>query len=174
MPASEKNHEKHRIVSFSSRRQNGIHFVGLSSGEEARIVNTEVIGLDVGQKRTGIARASMVAKLAESLLSVPTEQLIEKLKALVKQNKVDAIVVGLPRNLEGQDTAQTKWVRQWVNSVKKEIPIATFYLQDEALTSKIAISKNQKAKSSVDRHALAAAIILQDWLDAPNEQRQVA
>lgn len=133
----------------------------------------EIIALDVGRARSGLARASTAAKLAEPLFSVATAQLVEKLRQMVDQG-VKTVVVGLPRNLEGEDTAQTKSVRDFVQSAQAKLPAVNFYFQDEALTSLKAKSQKLKAKSQQDEHALAAAIILQDFLDSPASDRVAA
>lgn len=135
----------------------------------------EIIGLDVGQVRTGVARASAVAKLAEPLFSLSTGELINRLKQMADEG-IRTVIVGLPRNLAGEETPQTKWVRDWLRSAKNEIPEIKFYSQDEALTSLEARAKSSqlRAKSSVDEHALAAAIILQDFLNSPVGRRVVA
>lgn len=129
-----------------------------------------MIGLDVGKVHTGVARASVAAKLAEPLNSVKTVELDEYLLGMTKKNTIESIVVGLPRNLDGQDTAQTDWVREWAKTVKDKFNVP-FYWQDEALTSKQAAASKLSAKKAVDEHALAAAIILQDFLDAPEAER---
>jgi len=131
---------------------------------------SQLIGLDVGQKRIGVARASSVAKLAEPLTTIQASSGLEKLQQLVKQESADTIVVGLPRSLQGDDTGQTAWVRTWVDAAKKQIKLP-FYWQDEALTSHIDEAERKAHKSAHDVDALAAAIILQDFLDAPEAQR---
>jgi putative Holliday junction resolvase len=134
----------------------------------------EFIGLDVGQKHTGIARASSGARLAEPLMSVETARVLKTLEDLIKKQDIDSIVIGLPRNLSGNDTTQTQWVRDWVKRAKDRIDLP-FFWQDEALTSKVATSrelmKKQQAKADID--SLAAAIILQDFLDTPEAERVV-
>lgn len=129
---------------------------------------SEIIGLDVGSSRTGIARASSAARLAEPLKTVETKDLIEMLKDLAKTQKISAVVVGLPRSLNGKDTEQTAWVRQWAEKAKREVD-AVFYWQDEALTSKLALARGGKEKTDLD--ALAAQIILQDFLGTPEDER---
>ncbi len=131
---------------------------------------SELIGLDVGERRTGIARASSIARLAEPLKTVETEKLMEELKNLLSLNKVSAVVVGLPRSLEGEDTGQTRWVRDWVKQAKQQLN-TVFYWQDEALTSKQAEAHAKNEKVGAD--ALAAQIILQDFLDTPEGERIV-
>ncbi len=132
----------------------------------------QILGLDVGEKRTGIARGTMVAGLAEPLATVPADQIFDKLKVLIKEHSTQAIVVGLPRNLSGNETAQTQWVRDWVKNAKAKINLP-FYWQDEALTSIQAKDLKPKVKNQVDEHALAAAIILQDFLDTSEQERAV-
>lgn len=130
----------------------------------------QLMGLDVGQKRIGVARASGVAKLAEPLTTIKTSESLEKLQQIIQEQGTQTIVVGLPRSLRGDDTAQTTWVRTWVDNAKKRIQLP-FYWQDEALTSRIAEAERQAHKSPHDVDALAAAIILQDFLDAAETER---
>jgi putative Holliday junction resolvase len=125
------------------------------------VADGDYLGLDVGQKRTGIARASSTAKLPQPLKIVETDKLIDELKALVGAQHTLAIVVGLPRNLEGDDTSQTRWVRQWAEQARQEIDLP-LHFQDEALTTTEALSR-QPNNSQPD--AEAAAIILQDFLN---------
>ena len=87
--------------------------------------SSEIFGLDVGEARSGIARASALARIAEPLMSIETTKIFDCLKKLLRGHQVNAIVVGLPRNLEGNDTAQTKWVRSWAQEAKKNLKLIT-------------------------------------------------
>ena len=129
--------------------------------------NKNLLALDVGSKRIGVASASLVTKLPQPLTTIDnTADSIESLKAIIAQQPVAAIVIGLPRNLRGEDTEQTRLVKQY----GKEVASATglpIYWQDEALTSKQAEeelrSRNVRYnKGQVD--ALAATYILNDFL----------
>ncbi len=122
----------------------------------------EILALDIGSKRVGIARASLKARLAQPLNTVKTDEAIEQLKEIIKQNQVKMIVAGLPRNLSGDDTQQTRWVRDWVAIAKTQLGVP-FYWQDEALTSHEVEKQNRGAKVA-DVDAQAAAIILEDFL----------
>jgi putative Holliday junction resolvase len=130
----------------------------------------QLLGLDVGLKRTGVARASALARLAEPLVTINTVDVIKTLTQLIEQYNVGTIVVGLPRNLRGDDTAQTTWVRDWVRHAKSKIDLP-FYWQDEALTSKIAEAKQKSYTKKVDIDSLAASIILQDFLESSEAER---
>lgn len=104
----------------------------------------------------------MQARLAQPLKTVKTDEAIEQLREIIHENKAEMIVAGLPRNLSGEDTQQTRWVRDWIAGAKAELGVV-FYWQDEALTSVKAESLKLKAKNK-DVDAEAAAIILEDFL----------
>jgi putative Holliday junction resolvase len=130
----------------------------------------QLLGLDVGLKRTGIARASAQARLAEPLITVPTAGVLKTLKDLIEEHNVGTIVVGLPRNLQGDETQQTTWVRDWIKQATRKIDLP-FYWQDEVLTTRIAEAKKLSFKRVHDVDSLAAAIILQDFLETPEAER---
>lgn len=119
--------------------------------------------MDYGSVRVGLARGSSAARLAEPLRTVTQPKAIEEIAKLAKDNQAAGVVVGLPRSLGGNETEQTKTVRKWAETAKSAIKLP-FYWQDEALTSAAAA----KAR---DIDAAAAAAILQDFLDTPEEER---
>jgi putative Holliday junction resolvase len=121
----------------------------------------DYLALDLGQKRTGIARASAVARLPEPLKVVETDALLDELKKISSEQAIVGVVIGLPRNLDGNDTDQTRWVRQWVVEAKKDIDLS-FHFQDEALTTSEAMTRQP---NNLHHDAEAAAIILKDFLD---------
>ena len=129
----------------------------------------EILALDVGSKRAGMARASTKARLAEPLKTVKTEEAIKQLQAMIKENDIMAIVIGLPRNLSGEDTPQTRWLRDWASRAKTQLGIP-LYWQDEALTTQVAEVRHQDEKIH-DVDALAAAVILQDFLTTAKTDR---
>ena len=144
----------------------------------------EILALDVGAKRVGIARASIEACLAQPLKTVKTDEAIEQLHKIIKENEVKMIVAGLPRNLAGEDTQQTGWVRDWVAQAKAQLGVA-FYWQDEALTSLEAMKhetrhstlrdepsgSDSKRNVKHDVDAQAATIILEDFLKTNKNNR---
>lgn len=133
----------------------------------------EFLGVDVGQVRVGIARGSSAARIAQPLKTVPAAEALEELENLAKTHSANGIVIGLPRSLDGQETAQTKVVRDWAAQAKTRLKLP-FYWQDEALTSRLAAAKVQSSKlkaQKFDDHSLAAAVILQDFLDSPENDR---
>lgn len=128
----------------------------------------EFLGIDVGEARIGIARGNSAARLAEPLKTIEAFQAEVELERLIKENSVSALVIGLPRGLDGSETDQTQVVRNWAKSIQTKISLP-FYWQDEALTSHRAESSKQN--KTVGNDAVAAAIILQDFLDGPESDR---
>ncbi len=128
----------------------------------------QILAVDIGDKRSGVARASSVARLAEPLESVATDKLVDFLNQFSKDHQLEAIVIGLPRNLKGEETAQSQVVREWIAKNRDQISEPLFW-QDETLSTLTANSQPPTAKA--DEHAGAAAVILQDFLDSPIEDR---
>ena len=120
------------------------------------------LGVDFGAKRIGLAVGDSEAKLASPLTTVELSGLIAKIEA---EGPFKTIIVGLPRNLDGQDTPQTLAVRRFADSTLGAFDVV---FQDEAATSEIAKAELEAtgkpyAREEIDAHA--AAIILQDFLD---------
>ena len=123
------------------------------------------IALDVGGKRIGVAIANLIAKLPQPHgVIVNDEEAADNIKQLISEQNASILVIGLPRGLDGQETAQTKEVRQFADEIKKSISLEIEW-QDEALTSKQAHdeleSKGLYNREAVD--ALAATYILSDF-----------
>jgi len=143
----------------------------------------KLIALDVGEKRIGVAKADTSVKIAVPAGMIPVDGgEIAAISRLCKIQNTDVIVVGMPRNLQGQLTAQSDYVKNFVKNLNKALVLEKpnnktikIYFQDESLTSVQAKQnlKNRpldKKSGAVD--AEAAAIILQDFLE--NLARRVA
>ncbi|HSW78981.1 MAG TPA: Holliday junction resolvase RuvX [Candidatus Babeliales bacterium] len=127
----------------------------------------EFIGVDVGDNRVGIARGSDIARIAEPLRTVDAVDALAAIASLSRDLRVSGVVVGLPRGLGGDETSQTKTVKDWAKTARQHIKLP-FYWQDEALTTKLA---EQGAPHNAGSDAVAASIILQDFLDTPENDR---
>lgn len=123
-----------------------------------------ILALDVGESRIGVAAANDIARLAHPLTTLNNSETVwDEIRSLAQAESATIIVVGLPRNLSGEDTAQTEYVRRFV----ADITDMKIVFQDEALTSRKAESElNQRGKpfSKGDIDALAATYILEDYL----------
>ena len=129
------------------------------------------IGIDLGSKRVGLAlsdKSSMIASPYKTLNYNNEQDLLDQLRIIIEDFTVETIVLGLPLNMSGEDSAQTKKVRQFKSALSIfNLPIK---LEDERLSSvsakKSLVMQDIKTghnKSEIDKRA--AAIILQQFLD---------
>lgn len=129
--------------------------------------NSKIIALDIGEQRIGIATASLIARLPNPWGVVKqSENVFKDIVELLEKESVAAVVVGLPRGLDSQETQQTAYVREFTEKLKGQIKIPV-YFQDEALTSKQAekeLQRSGKRYNKEDVDALAAVYILSDFL----------
>lgn len=124
------------------------------------------LGLDVGEKRIGVAVADDTVRIAVAYetIEVDGDEVKNIAQIAIRQN-ANALIVGYPRNQSGEPTAQTAFVEQFAESLKDIAPII---FQDESLTSVIAeqrLEAQKKPYTKGDIDSLAAALILQDYLE---------
>lgn len=134
------------------------------------------MGLDIGDKRIGIAISDKTRTIAQNLMVLKRKDLeadIQILKDIIKDKEVSLIVVGLPLNMDGTLSKKALEILKFIEILKEniEIPIQTY---DERLTSKEAESilieggvSRKKRKDKIDK--IAAQIILQNYLDNKNK-----
>ena len=131
----------------------------------------KALGIDFGTKRVGLAlsdRSNIIASPYRTLNYVSEKDLITQLETVVSENDIEILVLGLPINMKGEDTVQTKKVRNFKEILSTlQIPIV---FEDERLSSVSAINslilqnvKTGHNKPEIDK--TAAAIILQQYLD---------
>ena len=134
----------------------------------------KLIGLDVGTKRIGVARADSSTRIAIPVgtLAVDGKE-FEVLGKLAEKLNTKYFIVGLPRSNSGKETAQSKYTRDFAKKLEDNIPGCKIRFQDESLTSVEAeerlmkkVNKTGKIyqKGEVDKEA--ATIILQDFLES--------
>lgn len=127
---------------------------------------SSLLCLDVGTKRIGVAAADSTVPIAMPLTTIEVDGMeIEAIEDIVKDRSIDKIIVGLPRNQFGGKTQQTEYSEKFAEKLKD---LADIVFQDESLTSvhaeeKLRADGRPFKKSDVD--ALAAALILQDYLE---------
>lgn len=129
-----------------------------------------ILGLDVGEKRIGVA-------LADGLLAIPLtvidrageEADLERVLTLAEEHGVKRIVVGLPRSLDGSIGRQAERVLSFSSALSEstDVPVDTW---DERLSTvsaeRLLLDAGVKReKRRARRDAMAAAIILQSYLD---------
>ncbi|MFY7805155.1 MAG: Holliday junction resolvase RuvX [Limnoraphis robusta] len=130
------------------------------------------LGLDVGQKRIGVAGCDGLGLMATGLMTLKRstfDQDVAQLRKLVQERRVQVLVVGLPYSMNGTLGMQARKVQRYATGLSQSLELPLEYI-DERLTSfqaeqmlrdaNISPSRN---KALIDRKA--AAIILQQWLD---------
>lgn len=129
----------------------------------------KIIGLDVGTKRIGVAKADSKVKiaLAGGYIKVDGTEL-SKLAALARTYGANLFVVGLPRSNDGNETKQSLYARNFARALNQAVPQARVVMQDESLTSveaeeRLKMRGRPYEKGDID--AEAATIILQDFLE---------
>jgi len=126
-----------------------------------------ILALDVGAARIGLALASRAARLASPYKTIANSpNSVEQLRVICEQEKVREIVIGLPRGMNGQDTAQTTAVQEYGARLAEAVP-APIAWRDEALTSVKAqeeLDRRGKPYRREDIDSLAATYILEDYL----------
>lgn len=123
-----------------------------------------ILGVDYGDKRVGLAIAHDGVKIATPMKVVSnSDQLLNELQSIVESERINTIVVGLPRALAGHDTAQTETVRVFSRALAAAMPEVVIELQDEAGTTASVLESHGKDEML---DARAASLILRDYLES--------
>jgi len=133
---------------------------------------SKILGIDFGEKRTGLAITDDLHMIAAPLETVATSLLMERLGALIAREKCEVVVVGEARFLNGAASAITQLQADFVVKFQKKFPNIKVERVNEMFTSKMASqsmvssgmrkSERQK-KENIDM--ISAAILLQSYLD---------
>ncbi len=129
-----------------------------------------ILGLDFGRARIGAAISDELQLLAHPLETIPAnEQAVSRVAEIVREKKVDHVVAGMPRQMNGQLGAAATEVLQFVEKLRAILPCSVV-TWDERLTTvaahralRDAGKKTRQTKGYVDQ--VAAQIILQSYLD---------
>jgi putative Holliday junction resolvase len=131
------------------------------------------LALDVGDRRVGlsVARSDVRFAIPKGAIDRSVEDVWAVLLKLIEDEDIGTVVMGLPRGLDGQETAQTAITREFAADFEARLGILVQF-QDEAGTSRQAedalrARKVSYTKSDID--ALAATTILTDYLSEHRE-----
>jgi len=131
------------------------------------------LGIDFGLKRVGLALSDRTGTLVSPYRTIERttrDALFDELAEILQKESVEAVVIGLPLSLEGEDTLTTRQVRNFAESMARrtELPV---HLMDERLSSAQAEEelnaaglRGKKRKAVLDSQA--AAVILRSWLES--------
>ncbi|WP_027455499.1 Holliday junction resolvase RuvX [Xylanibacter brevis] len=130
-----------------------------------------ILSIDYGQKRTGLAVTDPLQLIAGGLATVATSELFDWLKNYIAQEEVERIVIGEPKQMNGQASENMARIQQFVNRWKKAMPQVPIEYFDERFTSVLAHQamldgglkkKARQNKALVDE--ISATIILEDYM----------
>ncbi len=132
-----------------------------------------ILSIDYGQKRTGLAVTDPLQIIAGGLATVSTSGLFDWLKDYLSKESVERIIIGEPKQTNGQPSENLARVQQFVNRWKKAFPEVPIEYYDERFTSVLAhqamIDGGLKKKARQDKglvDEISATIILEDYLRA--------
>ncbi len=129
------------------------------------MATNNVLGLDIGESKTGVARVNMIARIPQPVATLKNDNnFISEITKIIKAENIDALVIGLPRNMSGAETAQTKYVRDYAGNRLSSLNLPIIF-QDETLSSKAAEERLVRGYKKTDIDAMAAVIILEDYLE---------
>jgi len=127
-----------------------------------------VLGIDYGSRRVGVALGDTETRVASPWDVITTDSrldLMRRIHEMVELEKIGTVVVGVPQPLRDRkrETDQAKEIRSFIKDLKAQgVPVVE---ADETLSSKLAASQMRERGESGKRDDLAAAAILQSWLD---------
>ena len=130
------------------------------------------MAIDFGTKRIGIAVTDELQIIASGLTTIATDTIFSFLKDYFNTEKVETVVVGLPKRLNNEDSAVEEKIKLFIEEFKNNFPEISLERQDERFTSKMAVKtmidsglkkKKRQNKALVDE--ISATIILQSYME---------
>ena len=130
-----------------------------------------ILAIDYGRKRCGIAVTDPLRIVASGLTTVPSAQLVDFIRRYREANGIDFIVVGEPRDMHGNPSESTRYLRPAMAALRQAIPDIGLVSFDERFTSVLAHramldcgmpKMARRDKALVDE--MSATIILNDFL----------
>ena len=132
-----------------------------------------ILAIDYGKKRTGLAVTDELQIIAGGLTTVETTALLDFILNYVKREKVERIIVGLPKNMNNEYSENMIRIEPFVNRLRKLLPNVPVEYYDERFTSQLAHrvmldaglgKKARQNKALVDE--ISATIILQSYMES--------
>ena len=131
-----------------------------------------ILAIDYGRKRSGIAVTDTLQIIANGLTTVPSHTIINFLKDYIAKEPVELIIIGLPRQMNYEESESMQYIKPFVKKLQKEIADIPVEYFDERFTSRMAqqtmidggLKKKQRQnKALVDE--ISATIILQGYME---------
>ena len=109
-----------------------------------------ILAIDYGQKRCGVAVTDPLQITPGGLGTHPTHQLLAFVTDYVQRESVERIIIGYPRQMNNEESASMKYIRPFVEKLRKALPSVPIEYQDERFTSTLA-QRRGLARSAVSR-----------------------
>ncbi len=131
-----------------------------------------ILSIDYGQKRTGIAVTDEMQIIASGLTTIPSPTAIAFLKNYFANEKVEAVLIGEPKQMNGEPSESASIIKGFVTHFSNHFPEMKVIRVDERFTSKMAFQtiidsglskKKRQDKGLIDE--ISATIMLQDYLN---------
>jgi len=123
-----------------------------------------ILAIDYGKKRIGLAwtQTELGVVLPYGLMTHETDSTIQKLIDLVRKEKIDKLVIGLPLGLDGKENENTKRVRVFAGELKQHTDAPVEFVDERFTTAEA----ERMGKEGVSKDEKAAMVILQAYLDS--------
>ena len=130
-----------------------------------------ILAIDYGLKRTGIAVTDEMQFIASGLTTVESPKALDFLKDYFAKEKVERVIIGDPKQMNGQPSESAPLVEAFIEKFKMQFPDMPLERVDERFTSKMAFQtmidsglrkKQRQDKALIDE--ISATILLQDYL----------
>lgn len=134
-----------------------------------------ILAIDYGLKRSGIAVTDQTKIIASGLTTVNSDTIFSFLATYFKSENVEKIIVGEPKQMNGEPSESAHLIEKFVQKFKEQFPDMAIELVDERFTSKMAFQtmidsglkkKQRQNKALIDE--IAATILLQSYLSKKN------
>ena len=136
----------------------------------------KVIGIDYGEVRIGVSCSDDLGMFAHPLETIHVKKIdpIKRIIEIAEEKKIQAVVIGMPRNLDGSYGSSAKKVETFLKKIKTVLPEVQVFEQDERFTTTVAQKKLQDTGHTVKSSRqiideVAAVEILQSFLDQNGE-----
>ena len=135
---------------------------------------SRILSIDYGRKRTGLAVTDPLQIIANGLATVATSELEKFLLDYLSKEDVERIVIGLPRQMNGEMSESWRYIEPFINRLKKLKPELPIELVDERFTSVLAhqailqsgVGKQRRREDKGMVDEISATIILQSYMES--------
>ena len=131
-----------------------------------------LLGIDYGSKRIGISQTDIFQKIASGLGTVESAEIFFFLKGVLKENRVEKFIIGLPRQRDNTPSPIESEIVVFIEKLRKEFPTISIERYDERFTTKISRQallmmgvKKQKRRNKNLVNTISAVLILQSYLE---------